>query len=78
VAASCAEGEEMQRRASSRGGECAPEGRSLGGGAGHAGCSGGAGAAGCSAAPGRTRRMTHGMSLFHLAVMQQTTKKILF
>jgi len=90
VAASRAEGEETQRRASpegrsrggegapegkSRGEEAAPEGRSLGGGAGHAVCSGGAGAAGCSAAPGRTRGMTHGMSLFHLAVMQQHYKE---
>ena len=34
MAAGRAEGEETQRRASSRGGEGAPEGRSLGGGAG--------------------------------------------
>ena len=87
MAASRAEGEETQRRASpegrSRGGEGAPEGKSrgeeatpegriLGGGAGHAVCSGGAGAAGCS---GRTRGMTHGMSLFHLPVMQQHYKE---
>ena len=67
-------GEEAAERRTRRG-ECAPEGRSLGGGAGHAVCSGGAGHAGCSAAPGRTRGMTHGMPLFHLAVMQQHYKE---
>ena len=87
MAASRADGEETQQRASpewrsrggegapegkSRGEEAAPEGRSLGGGASHAVCSGGAGAAGCS---GRTRGMTHGMSLFHLAVMEQHYKE---
>ena len=89
VAAGHAKGEETHWRAApeatsregegalkgkNRGEEGAPEGRSLGGSAGHAVCSGGAGHAGCSAAPGRTRGMTHGMSLFHLSVMQQHYK----
>ena len=90
MAASRAGGDEPWRRAAlkgrsrggegapegkSRGEEAAPEGRSLGGGAGHAVCSSGAGAAGCSAAPGRTRGMTHGMSRYHLDVMQQHYKE---
>ena len=76
MAASRAEGEEPRR-----GGRAGGEEPRRGGRAGgeeprrrrrsHAVCSGGAGAAGCS---GRTRGMTHGMSLFYLPVMQQNYK----
>jgi len=89
VAAGHAKGEETHWRAApeatsrkgegalkgkNRGEEGAPEGRSLGGSAGHVGCSGSAGATGCSAAP--VARDSCGMSLFHLAcVMQQHYKR---
>jgi len=87
VAASRTEGEETQRRASpegrSRGGEGAPEGKSRGDEAAPEGrsLSGGAGLTQYAAAAQVPRDaaaglagMTHGMSIFHLPVMQQNYK----
>jgi len=95
VAASRAEGEETQRRASPegrcRGGEGSPEGKSRGEEAAPEGSARRRGGA-STAAPvtqyvaaaqvprrggrrRRTRGMTHGMPLFHLAVMQQHYKE---
>ena len=88
MAASRAEGEETQRRASpegrSRGGEGAPEGKSSGEEAAERRPRQRGVRAGGeeprrrrrshAVRSGRTRGMTHGMSLFHLPVMQQNYK----